>query len=360
MTVVNTSLPALSGSFLNGHTVQTTDGEWTFDDDYLTYAYQWERCNAVGASCVDIVGATDSSYTITGADIGSTLRAEVTATEHVSAVSGDLLFSPPTLSSPSTFTVSSGNRTLDGGGGDWNVVMPATPLTGRSGDAALVIKNVHNVKLIGGEILINTPYSTGSVASQQGVFITGTVTGEVFIEGLWVHGTSVGQAILIACGAGTVTIQNSRLETYHTVGTIHTDAIQTYSGPHTLQMYQNTLYSNGLSLQMQPREFCSGCSFGTWHYERQDMHQVTAQAPALNKSASGKAWWAEYHEDFWLEPNPSHSQPIMVNWSYAPNGWSPAGGTNVSGEALNIGTPGGGNFVPLGVAGTGYVSPGYQ
>jgi hypothetical protein len=84
VTVVNTVPPAVSGTARVGQTLSSTNGTWTFDEDYLTYDYQWLRCDAAGANCVDISGANQSIYTITSSDVGSTLRSEVTATEHVS------------------------------------------------------------------------------------------------------------------------------------------------------------------------------------------------------------------------------------------------------------------------------------
>jgi len=82
VTVVNTAAPTISGTAQQGLTLATTNGSWTYDLDYLTYAYQWLRCDAGGASCVPISGAVNPQYLIVGADVGSTLRSEVTATEH--------------------------------------------------------------------------------------------------------------------------------------------------------------------------------------------------------------------------------------------------------------------------------------
>lgn len=81
MTVNNTVPPVVTGTPKQGQTLQTDNGSWTFDLDYLTYAYQWLRCDAAGANCSDIAGATASSYVLQAADIGATVRSEVTATE---------------------------------------------------------------------------------------------------------------------------------------------------------------------------------------------------------------------------------------------------------------------------------------
>lgn len=82
MTVTNVTPPVVSGTARVGQTLVTTQGTWTFDLDYLTYAYAWLRCDAMGASCSAIGGETGIQYVIQSADIGSTLRSEVTATEH--------------------------------------------------------------------------------------------------------------------------------------------------------------------------------------------------------------------------------------------------------------------------------------
>jgi hypothetical protein len=82
MTVTNDTPPVISGTYRRGQTLSTTPGEWLFDEDYLTYLYQWMRCDAAGANCVDIPGATNSSYLLTSADVGARLVSEVTATEH--------------------------------------------------------------------------------------------------------------------------------------------------------------------------------------------------------------------------------------------------------------------------------------
>lgn len=93
MTVVNVTPPVISGSAVVGNTLFTTNGTWTYDLDYLTYTYQWERCDLAGASCVDIASATNATYLLGSADSGHTIRVTVTATEG-SAPVGDKYASP--------------------------------------------------------------------------------------------------------------------------------------------------------------------------------------------------------------------------------------------------------------------------
>ncbi|HMS71487.1 MAG TPA: amidase domain-containing protein [Baekduia sp.] len=97
----NSVEPVLSGDAIDGQTLSTDNGTWSGTPD-LTYSYQWRRCDASGESCSDIADATSADYTLTGDDIASTIRAQVTAsnpggedsaTSAASALVGD---APPT------------------------------------------------------------------------------------------------------------------------------------------------------------------------------------------------------------------------------------------------------------------------
>jgi hypothetical protein len=75
---VNTAAPTISGAARDGETLVADRGSWSGTEP-LAYAYQWRRCDDAGAACVDIDGATEQTYTLTGADVGSTIRVTVTA-----------------------------------------------------------------------------------------------------------------------------------------------------------------------------------------------------------------------------------------------------------------------------------------
>jgi fibronectin type 3 domain-containing protein len=74
----NTSPPTISGSATVGQTLSGDQGTWSGTEP-ITYTYQWRSCNQTGGSCQDIGGATSQTYTLTPADIGSTIRFAVTA-----------------------------------------------------------------------------------------------------------------------------------------------------------------------------------------------------------------------------------------------------------------------------------------
>jgi WD40-like Beta Propeller Repeat/RTX calcium-binding nonapeptide repeat (4 copies) len=77
--LANTALPTISGTATQGSTLTATQGTWTSPSS-ITYAYEWQRCNSSGASCVAIAGATGTTYVLTSTDVGSTIRVAVTAT----------------------------------------------------------------------------------------------------------------------------------------------------------------------------------------------------------------------------------------------------------------------------------------
>src|SRR5205823_11107327 len=74
---VNTALPAISGNAIVGQQLTTTNGSWSGNP--TSFTYQWQRCDVNGANCSAIAGATANTYTLSSADVSSTIRAAVTA-----------------------------------------------------------------------------------------------------------------------------------------------------------------------------------------------------------------------------------------------------------------------------------------
>ena len=76
---VNTARPTVSGQPKEGSVMTASDGSWSGTPP-ITFTYQWRRCNKSGASCTDMSGANAKTYGLTPADVGFTLRVQVTAT----------------------------------------------------------------------------------------------------------------------------------------------------------------------------------------------------------------------------------------------------------------------------------------
>jgi hypothetical protein len=73
----STTAPGISGTFQETATVSATTGTWSGDP--TSYGYVWERCDAAGANCSAIAGATAQSIQLHTADVGHTIRVVVTA-----------------------------------------------------------------------------------------------------------------------------------------------------------------------------------------------------------------------------------------------------------------------------------------
>jgi hypothetical protein len=73
-----TTPPAITGTTTVGQTLTASAGTW--NNAPVFYAYQWEDCDATGANCVVISGATSSTYATLASDTGHTIRVIVTAT----------------------------------------------------------------------------------------------------------------------------------------------------------------------------------------------------------------------------------------------------------------------------------------
>jgi len=82
----NTGQPNPSGTAQDGQTLTVDNGTWSGTEP-ITFSSQWQQCTAVNPVCTDIPGATASSYLVATADVGSTLRAIITATNSSGASS---------------------------------------------------------------------------------------------------------------------------------------------------------------------------------------------------------------------------------------------------------------------------------
>jgi hypothetical protein len=77
-TARNTSAPVITGTAVVNRTLTTSAGSWNAGG--TPSSYQWQRCSSAGTSCVDIPGATATTYKLTLADAGHVVRSTVRAT----------------------------------------------------------------------------------------------------------------------------------------------------------------------------------------------------------------------------------------------------------------------------------------
>ena len=124
---VNTSLPVVSGSVVQGQTLSGSSGTWT-GSPAPTFGFQWQRCNSGGGSCADVVGQTATTYSLGAADVGSTLRVVVTGTNSVSSASATSAVTAVVVAGsgigPTTPVLDSFNRANGGAGANWSLIRP--------------------------------------------------------------------------------------------------------------------------------------------------------------------------------------------------------------------------------------------
>ncbi len=69
--------PAVTGTAVQGHTLSTTNGEWSGAP--TSYSYEWQDCTAASKNCKTIPAADSSTYAVAASDVGSKVVSVVTA-----------------------------------------------------------------------------------------------------------------------------------------------------------------------------------------------------------------------------------------------------------------------------------------
>ena len=134
---VNTGHPDISGQPIQGQSLFVSSGTWT-GTPTPTFTYQWQDCDTTGNNCTPISGATTNAYTVTNADIGSTIQATVTATNTAgttSATSGPTaVVTAASPLAPTTAVLDGFNRPNGAVGANWALIRP-------TGFAAMKVAN---------------------------------------------------------------------------------------------------------------------------------------------------------------------------------------------------------------------------
>lgn len=122
----NSSPPTISGTAQEGDQLEVDPGSWQGLPP-ISFSYQWQRCQ--GGSCQNIEGATAQAYVAEFADVGYTLRAQITASNSASSTT---VYSPETAAvvetpdppRPTTLPEISGSaaigQTLSASEGSWS------------------------------------------------------------------------------------------------------------------------------------------------------------------------------------------------------------------------------------------------
>jgi hypothetical protein len=350
-------------------------------------------------------GSDSFGYTVCDTrtpDQCSSSRVDVSVTSLVSTSDSGLRWAPPTLTDPITISLAAtGDVGLNlDNSRDYIIKYPDVR---RVGELRLV--GGRNIVIVGGASTIGPHTGTGvrniQISDKAGV-MDGRV---VHIEGLDIDGSGGGEADGIGIGAPSaiVQIENVRITGLigHLSGT-HADVIQTWGGMKALRLYDVTGASPYNNLYLRRENSPLGPAIGAVTLDHVNVFGYTNPTDwDVSSTLRGVAIGTQPADTDCTDkgqcgpPNPDSATncdltaPVVLNDFYAsppvgklqrfmwpteymtvagcPSALSADGGSadwpalrgQVSG-VMHLGPPPGGDFVPAGSVGVGYVSPGYQ
>ena len=279
-----------------------------------------------------------------------------------------LTWAPPALSSPLTISVTNSNRRLfldDSRDYRLNIVEHL--------QRELWIEGGRNLVVVGGHITVDQLGSASSYQDNTGIKIRyGNPSGTVHLEGLLIDGPHLNDGIGIATGRN-VQIENVRVErVYDNIKGGHADCVQIQQGVGQLRMDRFTcstgrqgVYLGDLDGPIRGADLRHVNMYATGG--KHLFFQVRPLYPvALNDVwlaiAPGFTAWASF--GYWVYPQrdgrtyagPIDRQRRAVVSRDGKRLWFV--GSRISGMVRKA-VPGAPDFVPVGVAGTAYASPGY-
>jgi hypothetical protein len=278
----------------------------------------------------------------------------------VSAAEEDprLSWAPPDLVEPIVIQVTQERRSLKlDHTKDYRIQMPDTPLRAAGG---LTIFGGRNVVLIGGAIEVPSAADAPEPQQRRGLYLK-DIAGTVHIEGLQIGGADLAEGINIDVrrDGAVVQLQNLRIETVHgSFKSNHADVVQTWGGPSILRIDKLTGHTGYQGLFLCPDDVPHEFVPTLFDIRRVNLIGNADSAYLLWRGKAdtrgGKLDWGWHVEDVWAQPrDKAVGQRDMFLWPKPSKG-------DQSWAVVQEGVPPGGDFVPAGVAGVAYVTPGYQ
>jgi hypothetical protein len=230
---VETTPPTVSGTPQEGQMLTASPGTWGGTEP-ISYAYQWQRCDANGANCNAISGATGTSYLVTSADVGSTLAVTVVASNVAGSNSAtsaptSVVQAPssvPANTSPPTISgTAQVGQTLTASPGSWTGAQLITytyqwqrcnssgancsAISGATQPTYTVISHDLDSTLV---VVVTASNSVGSASKFSApTAIVGTSSGQPALVALWHMDETSGTTMFDAIGAHNGTNHNIQL-----------------------------------------------------------------------------------------------------------------------------------------------------
>jgi hypothetical protein len=326
----------------------------------------------------------------------------VTVTPTVTPPPNALRWAPPALTNPVTITLpATGDQTLNlDNSRDYLIRYPAVR---RVGELHLI--GGRNIVIIGGASTI-APHTGIGVRNIQISDKPGVMDGRVIhIEGIDIDGSGGGEADGIGIGAPSAIVQIENVRITGLIGHLsstHADVIQTWGGVKQLRVYDLTGASHYNNLYLRRENSPLGPAIGPVTLDHVNLFGYVNPAgwdiPSTLRALSIGTQPADSDCDGKGHCGPSNpdsttncqlSSPMTLNQFYGappagslqrfmwPTDYGVAAGcpsalsadgqsaywpalTSLITGVMQLGPPPGGDFVPAGSVGVGYVSPGYQ
>ncbi|WP_380165757.1 hypothetical protein [Jannaschia sp. R86511] len=262
------------------------------------------------------------------------------------AAGDELTWAPPELVDPERVLVTEDNRNLElDPERDYELVLPDEPLEVAGG---VTVVGGRNVVMIGGEISI--PDSGARDGNDVRAVYLKNQTGTVHIEGLAITGEGLGEGFNLDQREGAVVqLQNIHVETVQgTREGHHADLIQTWAGPRQLLVDGLTGSTSYQGFFLLPQQFGEQPEPELFDLRDIDITGVEGSGYLLWRDESS---WPISVEDVHVSPQYDTDDRGAFLW--------PRDDGTGSWDDVRSGAPDGGSFVPEGLAGTSYRSPGY-
>jgi hypothetical protein len=290
---VNKSLPAISGSTIEGETLKTNTGKWS--NDPTSYAYQWESCDALGEACLDVQGATAPSYELTASDVMGTMRVVVNASN-----SGG---STPARSKATAAIEPEPEPEPEEGRPKHCFENPEYEGTTRIESCGY--PGPHNVGVETSGKKCSELASSGHIEPSAGATIENKdITGGVIVKGSnvkLIHDcvASKGRtgAVTVECGAENFRIENSDIRGENDT-----------TGADNVAIEDNCAWEGNKQMGVAKKDamwFCSSCVLGNWEV---DESYVLANAGIVNGNQEG---W--HNEDVYINSSGGHGGLAIDN-----------------------------------------------
>jgi YD repeat-containing protein len=320
-----------------------------------------EDTTAPYATAWDTTKTTNASHTITAVArdaAGNVKSSQVTATvANPSSTGAKLTWSPPALTSPITVNVpSSTGRVYMDASRDY--IVNVDHLTACGG---LWLEGGRNVVVVGGRITIPGPCAS---AYDRTAIKVRSNYGTVHLEGILIDGSYTHDGIVTASPNTTLQVENVRVERLQALDSNHPDCLQTQGGLGSLRVdrFSCSTPLQGFFLKIEGGNRVGPADIRRTNF-RGAFHAFWQETTSVGPITLTDVWIGSSQRTFGLDVWPqsdaygqtdSNRRAVLSSdGSYL---WFT--NSNITGR-INKGIPSTGDFVPSGVAGAAYSSPGY-